>query len=89
MSTKNTILKRYDGRFLQIFQEVYETQGYKEKYEKLGIWYEHRLIDDMVAQARPCPHVHLGRDVERPPQCSAQCIMVSLHIMLCFPHGCH
>ena len=52
MSTKNTILKRYDGRFLQIFQEVYETQGYKEKYEKLGIWYEHRLIDDMVAQVR-------------------------------------
>ncbi|CAL8470999.1 g10541 [Coccomyxa elongata] len=51
MSTKNTILKRYDGRFLQIFQEVYETQGYKEEYEKLGIWYEHRLIDDMVAQA--------------------------------------
>ena len=52
-STKNTILKRYDGRFLQIFQEVYETQGYKEKFEKLGIWYEHRLIDDMVAQVRP------------------------------------
>ncbi|CAK0782230.1 hypothetical protein CVIRNUC_005598 [Coccomyxa viridis] len=51
MSTKNTILKRYDGRFLQIFQEVYETQGYKQKYEELGIWYEHRLIDDMVAQA--------------------------------------
>ena len=52
-STKNTILKRYDGRWLQIFQEVYETQGYKEKFEKLGIWYEHRLIDDMVAQVRP------------------------------------
>ena len=51
-STKNTILKRYDGRFLQIFQEVYETQGYKQKYEELGIWYEHRLIDDMVAQVR-------------------------------------
>ena len=51
-STKNTILKRYDGRFLQIFQEIYETQGYKEKFEKLGIWYEHRLIDDMVAQVR-------------------------------------
>ena len=49
-STKNTVLKRYDGRFLQIFEEVYETQGYKEKFEKLGIWYEHRLIDDMVAQ---------------------------------------
>ena len=52
MSTKNTILKRYDGRFLQIFQEIYEAEGYKEKYEKAGIWYEHRLIDDMVAQAR-------------------------------------
>lgn len=52
MSTKNTILKRYDGRFLQIFEDVYETQGYKEKFEKLGIWYEHRLIDDMVAQVR-------------------------------------
>ena len=51
-STKNTILKRYDGRFLQIFQEVYETQGYKQKFEELGIWYEHRLIDDMVAQVR-------------------------------------
>jgi isocitrate dehydrogenase len=50
MSTKNTILKRYDGRFLQIFQDTYEAQGYKEKFEKLGIWYEHRLIDDMVAQ---------------------------------------
>ena len=60
-STKNTILKRYDGRFLQIFQEIYETQGYKEKYEALGIWYEHRLIDDMVAQVRSamthCPAV--------------------------------
>ena len=55
-STKNTILKRYDGRFLQIFQEVYETQGYKEKFEKLGIWYEHRLIDDMVAQVRHPDH---------------------------------
>ena len=50
LSTKNTILKRYDGRFLQIFQDIYEQQGYKEKFERLGIWYEHRLIDDMVAQ---------------------------------------
>ena len=50
MSTKNTILKRYDGRFLQIFQEVYETEGYQAKFESAGIWYEHRLIDDMVAQ---------------------------------------
>lgn len=50
MSTKNTILKRYDGRFKDIFQEVYDAQ-YKAEFEKLGIYYEHRLIDDMVAQA--------------------------------------
>ncbi|XP_045598501.1 isocitrate dehydrogenase [NADP] cytoplasmic [Procambarus clarkii] len=50
MSTKNTILKKYDGRFKDIFQEVYENE-YKGKYEAAGIWYEHRLIDDMVAQA--------------------------------------
>jgi isocitrate dehydrogenase len=48
MSTKNTILKAYDGRFKDIFQEVYE-RDYKEKFEKAGIIYEHRLIDDMVA----------------------------------------
>ncbi|KAK7489385.1 hypothetical protein BaRGS_00019329 [Batillaria attramentaria] len=50
MSTKNTILKRYDGRFKDIFQEIYDKQ-YKPEFEKKGIWYEHRLIDDMVAQA--------------------------------------
>ncbi|KAK9838902.1 hypothetical protein WJX74_005655 [Apatococcus lobatus] len=50
MSTKNTILKKYDGKFLQIFQEIYEKE-YQSKFEKEGIWYEHRLIDDMVAQA--------------------------------------
>jgi isocitrate dehydrogenase len=50
MSTKNTILKKYDGRFKDIFQEVYETE-YKEKFEEAGITYEHRLIDDMVAAA--------------------------------------
>ncbi|KAK7724349.1 NADP-dependent isocitrate dehydrogenase [Diaporthe eres] len=49
MSTKNTILKKYDGRFKDIFQELYDTQ-YKHEFEKKGIWYEHRLIDDMVAQ---------------------------------------
>ena len=48
LSTKNTILKKYDGRFKDIFAEVYE-KNYKEQYEKAGIWYEHRLIDDMVA----------------------------------------
>ncbi len=49
MSTKNTILKAYDGRFKDIFQEIYDNQ-YKPDFEKAGIWYEHRLIDDMVAQ---------------------------------------
>lgn len=48
-STKNTILKRYDGRFKDIFEGLYESK-YKEEFEKNGIWYEHRLIDDMVAQ---------------------------------------
>ncbi|HPF52109.1 MAG TPA: isocitrate dehydrogenase (NADP(+)) [Draconibacterium sp.] len=50
MSTKNTILKAYDGRFKDIFQEIYETE-FKEQFEALGITYEHRLIDDMVAAA--------------------------------------
>ena len=50
MSTKNTILKAYDGRFKDIFQEVFENE-FKEAFEKAGITYEHRLIDDMVASA--------------------------------------
>lgn len=50
MSTKNTILKKYDGRFKDIFQEIYEDQ-YKKKFEEKKLWYEHRLIDDMVAYA--------------------------------------
>ncbi|CAG8656833.1 7307_t:CDS:10, partial [Ambispora gerdemannii] len=49
LSTKNTILKKYDGRFKDIFQDVYEKK-YKEQFEAKNIWYEHRLIDDMVAQ---------------------------------------
>ncbi len=49
MSTKNTILKKYDGRFKDIFQEIYESH-YRTQFEEKGIWYEHRLIDDMVAQ---------------------------------------
>ncbi|MEX0348679.1 MAG: NADP-dependent isocitrate dehydrogenase [Paracoccaceae bacterium] len=48
LSTKNTILKQYDGRFLEIFQEVYE-QEFEQKFKAKNIWYEHRLIDDMVA----------------------------------------
>lgn len=50
MSTKNTILKAYDGRFKDIFQEVYEKE-FKASYKEAGITYEHRLIDDMVASA--------------------------------------
>ncbi len=49
-SSKNTILKKYDGRFKDIFEEIYEAD-YKKKFESLGISYEHRLIDDMVASA--------------------------------------
>jgi isocitrate dehydrogenase len=49
MSTKNTILKKYDGRFKDIFQAVYEKE-YRTGFEGKKIWYEHRLIDDMVAQ---------------------------------------
>ena len=48
LSTKNTIMKAYDGRFKDIFQEVYEAD-FQEKFEAAGIFYEHRLIDDMVA----------------------------------------
>jgi isocitrate dehydrogenase len=51
LSTKNTILKAYDGRFKDLFQEVYETEGFKDKFAAAGIVYEHRLIDDMVASA--------------------------------------
>ena len=50
LSTKNTILKVYDGRFKDIFQEVYESE-FKSRFQALGITYEHRLIDDMVAAA--------------------------------------
>ncbi|GGL65251.1 NADP-dependent isocitrate dehydrogenase [Wenxinia marina] len=48
LSTKNTILKAYDGRFKDIFQEVFETE-FADQFKEAGIWYEHRLIDDMVA----------------------------------------
>jgi isocitrate dehydrogenase len=50
LSTKNTILKKYDGRFKDIFQEIYENE-FRGRFEALGIVYEHRLIDDMVASA--------------------------------------
>lgn len=50
LSTKNTILKKYDGRFKDIFEEIYQ-QEFKAEFQKAGITYEHRLIDDMVASA--------------------------------------
>jgi isocitrate dehydrogenase len=50
LSTKNTILKAYDGRFKDLFQEVFDAE-FKDQFDKLGIAYEHRLIDDMVAAA--------------------------------------
>jgi isocitrate dehydrogenase len=50
LSTKNTILKRYDGRFKDLFQEVYDRE-FREDFEDAGLSYEHRLIDDMVAAA--------------------------------------
>jgi len=48
LSTKNTIMKRYDGRFKDIFAEIFDAE-YKTKFDELELWYEHRLIDDMVA----------------------------------------
>lgn len=50
LSTKNTILKAYDGRFKDLFQEIYEAE-FEAKFKEAKIWYEHRLIDDMVASA--------------------------------------
>ena len=49
LSTKNTILKQYDGMFRDTFQEVFDAE-FKEQFEKAGLIYEHRLIDDLVAQ---------------------------------------
>ena len=50
LSTKNTILKAYDGRFKDIFQEIFDAE-FKAEFDKRGLTYEHRLIDDMVASA--------------------------------------
>jgi isocitrate dehydrogenase len=50
LSTKNTILKAYDGRFKDLFQKIYEEE-FEEQFKKAGIYYQHRLIDDMVASA--------------------------------------
>lgn len=50
MTTKNTIMKQYDGRFIEIFQRVFDAE-FKSAFDSKKLWYEHRLIDDMVAQA--------------------------------------
>jgi isocitrate dehydrogenase len=50
LSTKNTILKQYDGRFMDLFAEIYESE-FESRFDEAGLWYEHRLIDDMVAQS--------------------------------------
>jgi isocitrate dehydrogenase len=50
LSTKNTILKAYDGRFKDLFQEIYDAE-FKVEFEKRKLWYQHRLIDDMVASS--------------------------------------
>ena len=59
LSTKNTILKKYDGRFKDIFQEIY-AKDYKARFTAAGITYEHRLIDDMVASALKWSGVRVG-----------------------------
>jgi isocitrate dehydrogenase len=51
LSTKNTIMKAYDGRFKDLFQEVFDNEGFAEKFKAKNMVYEHRLIDDMVASA--------------------------------------
>ncbi|MBV7409881.1 NADP-dependent isocitrate dehydrogenase [Maritimibacter sp. DP1N21-5] len=50
LSTKNTIIKAYDGRFKDLFQEIFDKE-FKAQFDELGLWYEHRLIDDMVASS--------------------------------------
>jgi isocitrate dehydrogenase len=57
LSTKNTILKKYDGKFIEIFAEAYKT--YEADFKAKGLWYEHRLIDDMVAQVRHSSASHV------------------------------
>ena len=61
LSTKNTILKKYDGRFKDIFEEIYQNE-FKAAYTDAGITYEHRLIDDMVASAGGAEEA-VGEDV--------------------------
>jgi hypothetical protein len=61
MSTKNTILKKYDGKFIEVFAKAFKQ--YEADFKAKGLWYEHRLIDDMVAQV-----LHLLSCLRCPPQ---------------------
>jgi Isocitrate/isopropylmalate dehydrogenase len=67
MSTKNTILKKYDGKFIELFADAFKT--YEADFKAKGLWYEHRLIDDMVAQVCPRPHMHVAHEY-MPSECS-------------------
>ena len=69
LSTKNTILKRYDGRFMDLFEKVFQEE-FKDKFEAAGITYEHRLIDDMVACAMKWEAAMFGRVKTMTAMCS-------------------
>lgn len=58
MSTKNTILKKYDGRFKDVFQEIYEKE-YQKEFEAAGIWYEHRLVRSRIHRNQCSCHANL------------------------------
>lgn len=88
LSTKNTILKKYDGMFLQTFAKVYEAE-YKAKFAEAGIWYEHRLIDDMVAQAIKSSGGFVWACKVRPEKRSSQAVMCcGMGWQACPSHSC-
>jgi len=74
LSTKNTILKKYDGRFKDIFQEIFDKE-YKGQFEEKGTWYEHRLIDDMVAQMMKSSGGYIMALKSMSPLCSSNLSM--------------
>lgn len=91
LSTKNTILKKYDGRFKDIFQAIYEKH-FKAEFQKQGIWYEHRLIDDMVAQALKADGgfvwacKNYDGDVQSDIVAQGECALLSCAFKCCFLH---
>ena len=79
MSTKNTILKKYDGRFKDIFQEIYEAE-YKAQFDEKKIWYEHRLVSSFLFPWRGCWVVAnsvVGRLTTWSPTCSSPAVDTS------------